>query len=127
MSGAGDTAILVVEDEPLIRLSIRYYLERHGYRVLEAECVSSALGLLSECGVDLLLTDFDLRKGGGLELVQRALELDSELPWLVMSAYPLAFSGAHPPWVGPDQVLQKPFSEPELLARVRGCLSERKR
>lgn len=125
MRASGGTTILVVEDEPLVRLSVRYYLERSGYVVIEAECASEALRALREFGVDLLLTDLALGNGRGLELIRCARQLNPELRWLVMSAYPRAPFTTSEAGHERGQFLQKPFEEAELLARVGECLTQR--
>jgi DNA-binding response OmpR family regulator len=122
VSTVGGATILVVEDESLVRLSVRYYLERAGYVVLEAECAGGALQVLVERRVDLLLTDLELRNGHGFDLVRRARDRNPALAWLVMSAYP---TGSFTAGFEPERVLQKPFAEAELLARVREFLTKR--
>ncbi len=62
--------VLIVDDEPLIRWSLRQRLEQVGYRVLEASTGAEALAKLPE-GVDLVLLDYRLPDSDGVSLIPR--------------------------------------------------------
>ena len=87
--------------------------------------MNAALRLLGECHVDLLLTDLALPEGHGLDLARRARELVPELRLLLMSAYPPGRFDLGRPGFEADRVLQKPFTEGDLLAHVKQCLTQR--
>ncbi len=116
----GHGTVLVVEDDPAVRLGIRYYLERGGYRVLEAGTGAKAI----ECGtkfpgcIDLLLIDVVLPQTGGARIAREFTLLKPACAVLFMSAHPaehLEREGRLP--LGAP-VLQKPFGPEILLARV---------
>lgn len=120
----GSETVLLVEDERLVRASIREYLEHSGYRVIEADSAESARPVLADRGsdVDLLLTDIVLTGSSGDELA-RAF---AGTPALFMSAHPtdkLVREGKLAPGT---QSLQKPFTEATLLARIRELLGPAK-
>jgi two-component system, cell cycle sensor histidine kinase and response regulator CckA len=124
-AGVSHETVLVVEDERLVRLAVRAYLEDAGFRVLEAETPERALELVEKDGgaaeghVDLLLTDVRLPGMGGDALARAILAKRPRLPVLFMSAYPpaeLRDQGLLP--VGAHAV-QKPVSAEALVAAVR--------
>ena len=120
----GSETVLLVEDKSEIRTLVRKMLERHGYRVLEAEDGEAALALGRGHApeIDLLLTDVVMPRMSGRQLAER---LANEVPDLVsvyMSGYAgdvLTERGILPHSV---TVLQKPFGERQLLAAVRHAL-----
>ncbi len=120
--GGGET-ILVVEDEgPLREVTVRI-LDRNGYEVLAAANGPEALELASATGrIDLLLTDVVMPEMLGKELAERLTELRPELLVVYMSGYAqpvLASNGSLDPDV---RLIEKPFSAPALLAKVRKAL-----
>ena len=123
MTTAPSQTVLVVEDEPLVRLSVRYYLERHGYTVLEAASADEACLKAGAEHVDLLLADLVLPGSGLPDLGQRVRQIAPRARQLHMSAYPLEWVIEHHPQVDPARVMEKPFSEAELILRVRDCFT----
>jgi two-component system cell cycle sensor histidine kinase/response regulator CckA len=118
--------ILVVEDEEGIRRSVQRALERHGWAVQEAADGLEALSLLEEYGAafDLLIVDVLLPGLDGIALHGAARSLGLEVPFLFTSGYRdreiLLTLGSDPRCA----FLPKPWSAPELLARVREVLRE---
>jgi CheY-like chemotaxis protein len=78
--------VLIVEDELLIRMMLADALQDEGYRVLEAETVLEAIGLLGRNRVDALITDVDMPGGlSGLDLVRTLHANCREIPTIVAS------------------------------------------
>ena len=113
--------VLVVEDEPQMRKFIRASLTSHGYRVLEAERASEAMGLFTSHHPDLVLLDLGLPDADGLELT-RQLRGFSRTPVLVISARGREDDKVSALDAGADDYLTKPFGVNELLARMRVAL-----
>jgi CheY-like chemotaxis protein len=116
--------VLIVDDDRLVRLSVRHYLEALGYHVVEALEPSDALRLGRQQGAafDLLLTDVVMPGIGGRSLAKRLRELHPTLGVLFMSAHPseeLVARGSLEPG---DEVLNKPFSQARLASAVRRVL-----
>lgn len=113
--------VLVVEDEPHIRTVLRVLLQAGGYRVVEAE--TSARGDVEARShkPDLLLVDLGLPDGDGLHLIRR-VRAWSPVPIIVLSARTAEAQKVAALDAGADDYVTKPFSAPELLARVRAGL-----
>lgn len=85
--------VLVVDDEPAIRDTVRRALERRSWTVLEASSLDEAMAVLREggqdgAGIDLLVADVVLEDGmSGLTLAESALRLEPSLPVLFISGY----------------------------------------
>jgi DNA-binding response OmpR family regulator len=108
----GDRAtVLVVDDDPSLRLLCRVNLELEGYRVLEAHSVDSAQKALSEEQVDVILLDVHLGNQDGLTLLPTLGERSDTVALLTGSP------GAHLP--AGATVIGKPFSIDELSDTVR--------
>src|SRR5262245_27621307 len=113
--------VLVVEDEPEIRNIIRVMLEAEHYRVAEAE--AAARGELSAKNEkpDLILLDLGLPDADGVTVI-RSVRAWSPVPIVVLSARAQESQKIAALDAGADDYVTKPFSAPELLARVRAAL-----
>jgi two-component system, cell cycle sensor histidine kinase and response regulator CckA len=81
--------VLVVQDNPHLRKTLKTYFAREGYRVLEAESSFEAIHLIEhEAGVDLLLTDFSLPDGIGSELARALRRVLPALKVLIATGHP---------------------------------------
>ena len=79
--------VLIVEDEKLIRWSIKSRLEQEGFRVDEAEDGNQAFTRLGQADYDLMILDFKLPDVSGLEILERARREAADLSVLMMTAY----------------------------------------
>jgi len=116
--------ILLVEDEPSVRLLTQHILRTHGYTVHEAEDGFQALDLIrrNSLHVDLLITDLVMPGMNGKELATRLRSHFADLKVLYMSGY-----SDNPPVTGDESqgqttFLQKPFSPEDLIRLVREML-----
>jgi two-component system, OmpR family, KDP operon response regulator KdpE len=113
--------ILVIEDDAAIRNVLRVLLEAEQYRVIEAETAARGEVEARSHKPDLLLVDLGLPDGDGLTIIKRIREW-SQVPVIVLSARTMEVQKIAALDVGADDYVTKPFSTPELLARVRAAL-----
>jgi DNA-binding response OmpR family regulator len=115
------TTVLVVDDEPIVREVVVRYLEREGYRTLEAGDGDLARRLLEEHSPGLVVLDVMLPGTDGLELC-RWIRARSELPIIMLTARGEEADRIVGLELGADDYVTKPFSPRELAARVRTVL-----
>ena len=115
------TTILVVDDEPIVREVVVRYLEREGYRTLEAGDGDGARRLVESQPPDLVVLDVMLPGMDGLELC-RWIRSRSELPVIMLTARGEEADRIVGLELGADDYVTKPFSPRELAARVRTVL-----
>ena len=116
--------ILVVEDEASIRQMLRLALERAQYQVMEAGDVQAARLKLAEARPDLILLDWMLPGVSGVELA-RELKGDAhrrDIPIIMVTARAEEEDRIRGLNIGCDDYVSKPFSFPELIARIRAVL-----
>jgi two-component system, OmpR family, KDP operon response regulator KdpE len=113
--------VLVVEDDDGIRNVLRVLLEGESYRVVEAATAQRAEIEARSHKPDLLLVDLGLPDGDGLDVIKRVRGW-SPVPIVVLSARTLEAQKIAALDAGADDYVTKPFSAPELLARVRASL-----
>lgn len=126
IAGEETEVILVVEDDTDLRAYISDLLSELNYKVLAAPNPTKALDILrSKTPVDLLLTDVVMPGMTGRELVKDVLKSRPDLPVIYMTGYSrnaVVHQGRLDDGV---DLLQKPFSQSELAARVRAALDRR--
>jgi len=123
-SPGGAPRILVVEDEAALALLLAYNLEAEGYVVERVERGDEAELLLEESAPDLVILDWMLPGVSGLEICRRlrAREATRTLPVIMLTARGEEGERVRGLSVGADDYVVKPFSVPELMARVRALL-----
>src|SRR5881392_2191808 len=115
------TTVLVVDDEPTIREIVVGYLDREGYKTLEAADGHRARELLEGDSPDLVVLDVMLPGTDGLELC-RWIRSRSELPVIMLTARGEETDRIVGLELGADDYVTKPFSPRELAVRVRTVL-----
>jgi DNA-binding response OmpR family regulator len=113
--------VLLVDDEPTLVATMKYNLEREGYRVLTAGDGEKALNVARAERPDLLILDLMLPVIDGLE-VCRILRREMSTPILMLTARAGEVDKVVGLELGADDYVTKPFSTRELLARVRALL-----
>ncbi len=116
--------ILVVDDEDHIRRILKFQLEKHGYRVVLAENGEVALEIVRREGPDLILLDLMMPRIDGFETCRRIRRnfQTSQIPIIILTAkseLPDKIKGLQD---GANDYLIKPYSNEELLLRVRNVL-----
>jgi len=118
------TNILIVEDEEPLTLLLRYNLESEGYSVESVGRGDEAETRLRESVPDLVILDWMLPGLSGIELCRRlrARAETKQLPIIMLTARGEESEKVRGLATGADDYIVKPFSVPELLARVRALL-----
>ena len=113
--------VLVVDDEPTLVATLKYSLERDGYRVVTAADGEAALKLARAEHPDLMILDLMLPMMDGLE-VCRVVRREMSLPILMLTAKTEEVDKVVGLELGADDYVTKPFGMRELIARVHALL-----
>ncbi len=113
--------ILAVEDDPVIRSVLRALLESEQFRFVEAATAERADIEARAHKPDLLLVDLGLPDGDGISVIRKVRSW-SPVPIIVLSARTQEEQKIAALDAGADDYVAKPFSAPELLARIRAAL-----
>jgi two-component system cell cycle sensor histidine kinase/response regulator CckA len=127
VSEPGTETILLAEDETNLRYLARQFLEKQGYRVLEAAdgAVAMQIAVAHEGVIHLLLTDVIMPGMNGRELAQRISEIRPQTKVLYMSGYTENVIGHNGTLDAGVRLLQKPFTLRDLKSKVREVLDAR--
>jgi len=119
-----ERTVLVVDDEFAIRDMLRMALEIAEYRCIEADNIQDAYRLIVDERPDIILLDWMLPAGSGLELLRRMKREDSgrEIPVIMLTAKTAEDNIIQGLDVGADDYITKPFAPRELIARIRALL-----
>lgn len=107
-------SVLVVEDEPYVRESLRDMLDARGYETNAAATVESALGILARTPVDVVITDLKLPGAGGLDLIQSVRKQFPDLPIVVLTGFGTISSAVECVRAGASDYILKP-TDPDAL------------
>ena len=113
--------ILVIDDDPQIRRAMRASLTAHDYQVTDARTGEEGLEKLRSAGFDLVLLDMNMPGIGGIETC-RLIRSSSEVAIIMLTVNNSEKDKVGALDAGADDYVTKPFSMPELLARIRATL-----
>ncbi|QWA12407.1 MULTISPECIES: phosphate response regulator transcription factor PhoB [Sodalis] len=116
--------ILVVEDEAPIREMVCFVLEQNGFQPIEAEDYGSAVSRMAEPYPDLVLLDWMLPGGSGIQFIKlmKREVLTRDIPVMMLTARGEEEDRVRGLEVGADDYITKPFSPKELLARIKAVM-----
>lgn len=117
-------SILVVDDDPQIRRVMRTTLTSHGYEVCDVRNGTQAIENLSEGNYNLVLLDMNMPEMDGIETCRtiRRSGHSSDLAIIMLTVRNKEEDKIAALDAGADDYVTKPFSTPELLARIRAAL-----
>lgn len=117
--------ILIVEDEAIIRMSLRKLLERHNFQVSEAESVDEATGTYNLDLFDLIISDLRLPGAPGTDLIGLAKSTASKTPVLIMTSYASLRSAVDAMRMGATDYIAKPFDHDEMIETVQRIIADK--
>jgi two-component system KDP operon response regulator KdpE len=121
MADAAAPLVLLIEDEPPMRRFLRAAFGNQPYRLIEADTARDGLAQAAGRNPDVILLDLGLPDADGLDVTRQIREW-STIPIIVISARGREQDKVAALDAGADDYLTKPFSVPELLARLRVAL-----
>lgn len=126
--------ILVIDDDPAVRMTIRLVLEREGHTVALASDGLAGMKALKAGRIDLLIVDIFMPGMDGIETIREVRKQQPDLPAIVISGTSLDGPGLQTPdflamavKLGAVRSLQKPFKPRDIIAAVGQCLGDAER
>jgi DNA-binding response OmpR family regulator len=119
--------LLLVEDDPTLRQALAFNLTREGYEVASAPDGEAALEAARSERLDLILLDVMLPGMSGVEVLRVLRREGVTTPVIILSAKGDEIDRVVGLKVGADDYVAKPFSRPELLARIEAVLRRHRR
>lgn len=118
--------LLVVEDEEPIRFSIGRFFAKKGFQIAEADSTASALERFREARPDVVLVDYCLPDGDGIQLLRSLRSLDPGVPVVMLTGYATIDLAVRAIKEGADQFLTKPVELGTLLVVVQRILENQR-
>ena len=119
----GEPRILIIDDEEAIRESLDTLLTLEGFSVSMAGDGPSGMELLSRNEYDLLLLDLALPGQSGIDLLPRIVEMQPNLPVIMITAYGTVGNVVDAIRAGAENFVQKPWDNEKLLADIRAAVA----
>ena len=119
------TTILVVDDELSMREFLTILLEKEGFSTCSAADAKTAVKLVQDEKIDLVISDIRMPDMNGLELLERVKEINSALPFLMITAYASPEDAVTAMKGGAYDYITKPFKVEEIKSVIHSALSAR--
>jgi len=116
-------SVLIVDDEPLKRITLQIELAEAGYTVYDAPEAPSAMRLLEAHPVDVIVTDLKMPEMDGITFLERAKGLHPDVQVIMMTAYGTVDTAVEAMKRGAYDYITKPFSTAALLAKIEPLLN----
>ncbi|MBU8911507.1 MAG: sigma-54 dependent transcriptional regulator [Desulfobacterales bacterium] len=117
--------ILVVDDEPSMRIALSESLESCGYQVETSESGTDALAKFEEGKFEVVITDMRMPGMGGMEVLRGIKEISSKTPVVVITAYGTVNTAVEAMKEGAADFIMKPFSVDHLESLVKKVVAEK--
>lgn len=121
-----EKSILIVDDEEFLRDALGYEFEKKGLRVFLAADVPQALEVFSANQIDLILSDYKMPKGSGVDLYQKVSSLNSsqnKLKFVLLTGFADVTEGQALE-MGIRKVISKPFDRKSLVTSIMSLINE---
>lgn len=117
--------VMIVEDDAATRRLYRFLLANSGYNVIEAEDGMMALERLSSQPCDLIITDMNMPRMGGMDLVRSVRQTQPDMYIIMVTAFGTPDTEKQAYRAGVNEYLTKPFDFEELEERVRSFFKKK--
>ena len=118
--------ILLIEDDLTYSKIISKFLEKNGYEVISSAKVADGLSYYEKHQVDLIITDYRLPDGTGMEVLDKVLYDHPELPVILITNYSDIRTAVKSMKMGAFEYITKPIHPDELLLTVQQALKNEK-
>ena len=122
--------ILVIDDDPAVRMTVKLLLDRDGHEVVVAPDGRVGLQMFAAGGIELLIVDLFMPGMDGLETIREVRARRTDLPIIVMSGTVVRHVNGEAPdflnmavKLGAVRAMQKPFKPRDIVQAVRDCLA----
>ena len=115
--------ILVVDDEPNMRKVIRAMLIEDGFEVHDARDGESALAVLADHHIDIVVTDLKMPKIDGMTFIKMVREKNASIPIIIITGYGSAKNRALAKSYGVNKILSKPCSIADITQSINSTLN----
>ncbi len=116
--------ILLVDDDRLILKAMSLSIKNKGYRVTTACSGEEAIDILSKEHIDLVITDLVMEQVGGIDVLRKAKEIDSEIMVIILTGYGDITSAIEALRSDADDYLLKPCEDEEIYFKIAGLLEK---
>lgn len=110
--------VLIVDDEPLIRLTLNDYLTQQKFNIIEAADGSEAFDLFRKHKIDLIISDVRMPKMNGIELLRKVKTVSKHTPVVLITAYRPTKQQEEVMVTKADGYLMKPFALRSLMQMI---------
>ena len=118
--------ILVVDDEPAIRDSLKMILEYEGYEVMQAATGEEGVKLIEREAPDLVFLDIKMPGMDGLEVLQKLRHMVETVPIVVISGHADISTAVEATRLGAFDFIEKPLASERVLVTVRNAVDTRR-
>ncbi len=124
MNRTGEQTVLIVDDQESIRLALSRLLSQEGYEVLLAENGESALGILRENKVNVVLSDMKMDKMDGLSLLKTSKLIKPDVEVILITAHGTIEKAVEAMKVGAYDFITKPFKKMVIANMIRKAMEK---
>src|SRR5438034_4604307 len=121
-----ESTILIIEDEERMRRILDLVLRAEGYRLILADSAEAGIKYIDDGGIDLVLTDLQMGRTGGFEVLEHVAKEGPEIPVIIITGFGTVRSAVESMMKGAFDYISKPVDNEELKIVVKRALAMRR-